>query len=294
MRVKDLKIGVIYPQTEYSTDPGAVREFAVTAEALGFTHILVYDHVLGANPDRPGGWSGPYTHLNTFMEPFVLFSYMAAVTSRIGFTTGILILPQRQTALVAKQAATLDVLSGGRLRLGVAVGWNQVEYEALGENFNRRGAKLDESVALLRQLWTQPLVTFKGRWHTISDAGINPLPVQQPIPVWFGGHAEAVLKRTARMGDGWLPNYKTGADAKPHLDRLAAYAREAGRDPKQVGIEARLSYGSANPDEWRSLLQGWQEAGATHATLNLMASGLNRTEDYLTAMRRFSKAILQG
>jgi len=293
MRVKDLKIGVIYPQTEYSTDPGAVREFAVTAEALGFTHILVYDHVLGANPDRPGGWSGPYTHLNTFMEPFVLFSYMAAVTSRIGFTTGILILPQRQTALVAKQAATLDVLSGGRLRLGVAVGWNQVEYEALGENFNRRGAKLDESVALLRQLWTQPLVTFKGRWHTISDAGINPLPVQQPIPIWFGGHAEAVLKRTARMGDGWLPNYKTGADAKPHLERLAAYAREAGRDPKQIGIEARLSYGSANPDEWRSLLQGWQEAGATHATLNLMASGFTCTEDYLTAMRRFSKAILQ-
>lgn len=294
MRVKDLKIGVIYPQIEYSTDSGAVREFAVTAEALGFTHILVYDHVLGANPDRPGGWSGPYTHLNTFMEPLVLFSYMAAVTSRIGFTTGILILPQRQTALVAKQAATLDVLSGGRLRLGVAVGWNQVEYEALGEDFNRRGAKLEESVALLRQLWTQPLVTFKGRWHTVSDAGINPLPVQQPIPVWFGGHAEAVLQRTARIGDGWLPNYKTAADAKPHLDRLAAYTSEAGRDPKEIGIEARLSYGSGNPDEWYSLLQGWQEAGATHATLNLMASGFSRTDDYLAAMRRFSEAILQG
>lgn len=294
MRVKDLKIGVIYPQIEYSTDPGAVREFAVTAEALGFTHILAYDHVLGANPDRPGGWSGPYTHLNTFMEPFVLFSYMAAVTSRIGFTTGILILPQRQTALAAKQAATLDVLSGGRLRLGVAVGWNQVEYEALGENFNRRGAKLEESVTLLRQLWTQPLVTFKGRWHTVSDAGINPLPVQQPIPVWFGGYAEAVLQRTARLGDGWLPNYKTAAEAKPHLDRLAAYASEAGRDPKEIGIEARLSYGSGSPDEWYSLLQGWQEAGATHATLNLMASGFTCTDDYLAAMRRFSEAILQG
>ena len=294
MRVKDLKIGVIYPQIEYSTDPGAVREFAVTAEALGFTHILAYDHVLGANPDRPGGWSGPYTHLNTFMEPFVLFSYMAAVTSRIGFTTGILILPQRQTALAAKQAATLDVLSGGRLRLGVAVGWNQVEYEALGEDFNRRGAKLEESVTLLRQLWTQPLVTFKGRWHTVSDAGINPLPVQQPIPIWFGGHAEAVLQRTARLGDGWLPNYKTAADAKPHLDRLAAYASEAGQDPKQIGIEARLSYGSGNADEWHSLLTGWQEAGATHATLNLMASGFTRTDDYLAAMRRFSEAILQG
>ncbi len=294
MRVKDLKIGVIYPQTEYSTDAVAVREFAITAEALGFTHILAYDHVLGANPDRPGGWSGPYTHLNTFMEPFVLFSYMAAVTSRIGFTTGILILPQRQTALVAKQAATLDVLSGGRLRLGVAVGWNQVEYEALGEDFNRRGAKLEESVNLLRQLWTQPLVTFKGRWHTVSDAGINPLPVQQPIPIWFGGHAEAVLRRTARMGDGWLPNYKTAAEAKPHLDRLAAYAIEAERDPKEIGIEARLAYGKGDAGEWGSLLMGWQEAGATHATLNLMSSGFTRTDDYLAAMRRFSEEIMQG
>jgi len=292
MGEKQLQIGVIYPQTEYSTDPGAVREFAVTAEALGFTHILAYDHVLGANPERPGGWSGPYTHLNTFMEPFVLFTYMAAVTSRIGFTTGILILPQRQTALAAKQAATLDVLCGGKLRLGVAVGWNKVEYEALGEDFTRRGAKLEESVTLLRQLWTQPLVTFKGRWHTVSDAGLNPLPVQRPIPVWFGGHAEAVLQRTARMGDGWLPNYKTAADAKPHLDRLAAYAREAGRDPYEIGIEARLAYGKGDAGEWRTLLQGWQEAGATHATLNLMASGFTRTDDYLAAMRHFSQEIL--
>ena len=172
-----MRIGVVYPQTEYSSDPGAIRAFAQTAETLGFSHILIYDHVLGASPDRPGGWSGPYTHLDPFQEPFVLFGYMAAITERIEFATGIIVLPQRQTALVAKQAATLDILCGGRLRLGVGIGWNTVEYQALNEDFHTRGKRSEEQVELLRRLWCEPLVNFNGKWHTIIDAGLNPLPV---------------------------------------------------------------------------------------------------------------------
>jgi len=208
-----LKIGVVYPQTEYGSDPGAIKEYAQTVETLGFTHIVAYDHVLGVNPDRPGGWKGPYTYQSTFQEPFILFSFMAGFTRRIQFTTSIIILPQRQTALVAKQAANLDVLSGGRLRLGVGLGWNQVEYEALNQDFHTRGRRIEEQVTVMRALWTQPLVTFKGRWHDIPDAGLNPLPIQRPIPVWFGGQADPVLQRTARMGDGWMPNHRNPDDA---------------------------------------------------------------------------------
>ncbi|HLE13905.1 MAG TPA: TIGR03619 family F420-dependent LLM class oxidoreductase, partial [Anaerolineales bacterium] len=172
-----MEIGLVYPQTEFGDDPAAIRDYAQMAEGLGFSHVLAFDHVLGANPDRPGGWKGPYTYQTPFHEPFVLFSYMAGVTNTLGFATGIIILPQRQTALVAKQAATLDVLSSGRLRVGVGLGWNEVEYAALGQDFHSRGRRIEEQVTLLRRLWTQPLVNFEGRWDTIPDAGINPLPV---------------------------------------------------------------------------------------------------------------------
>lgn len=164
-----MEFGVVFPQTEFGNDPAAVKAYAQTAESLGFSHILAYDHVLGANPDRPGGWRGPYTFRSPFHEILMLFSFMAAVTERIRFVTGILILPQRETALVAKQTATLDVLSGGRLRLGVGLGWNEVEYIALNQNFRTRGRRVEEQVELLRRLWTEPLVTFEGRWHTIPD-----------------------------------------------------------------------------------------------------------------------------
>ena len=181
-----MKIGVVFPQTEIGNDPAAIRDYAQTAEGLGFTHVLAYDHVLGANPDRPGGWSGPYTYLTPFHEVFVLFSYLAGLTQRLELVTGILILPQRQTALVAKQAASLDVLSGGRLRLGVGLGWNEVEYTALNEDFHNRGKRIEEQVALLRRLWTEPLVDFKGQWHTIPDAGHQPAagPAAHPDLVW--------------------------------------------------------------------------------------------------------------
>jgi len=220
-----------------------------------------------------------------------LFSFMAAVTQKIGFITGIIILPQRQTALVAKQAATLDVLSGGRLRLGVGLGWNEVEYTALNQDFHTRGRRIEEQVTLLRQLWTQPLVNFTGRWHTIPDAGINPLPVQRPIPIWFGGHADAVLRRVARMGDGWLPNYRTAADAKPALEQLDRYLAEARRTSAGIGLEPRLPYGDGNPDTWATLICDWQAAGATHLTLNTMGRGFATPDAHMSAIRTFATAI---
>jgi probable F420-dependent oxidoreductase len=285
-----MNIGLVYPQTEFPTDPGAVRDYAQTAEGLGFSHILAYDHVLGANPERPGGWTGPYTYRNPFHEPFVLFSYMAGLTTRVGFMTGILILPQRQTALVAKQAASLDALSGGRLRLGVGTGWNAVEYAALNEDFHNRGRRLEEQVTLLRDLWTKPLVNFTGRWHTIPDAGILPLPVQRPIPIWFGGYVDSVLRRAARMADGWLPGFRTAAEAKPTLEKLAGYVAEAGRAPGSFGLEPRLPYGDGDPSGWAQAAEDWRAAGATHLSFNSMGQGFSTAAGHLKAAEAFARA----
>jgi probable F420-dependent oxidoreductase len=287
-----MRIGVVYPQTEFIPDPVAIRDFAQTAEELGYTHILAYDHVLGANPDRPGGWSGPYTHHDPFMEPFVLFSYLAPVTQRIEFVTGVIILPQRQTALVAKQAATLDVLCGGRLRLGVGIGWNRVEYEALNEDFHTRGQRSAEQVELMRRLWTEPLVNFEGRWHKVDDAGLNPLPIQRPIPIWFGGHADAVLERVAQLGDGWLPNFRTPADAAHALTVLDGYLVATGRSRADIGVEPRLHYGRGAPDEWRQLIDAWAAAGATHMTLNTMRLGFSTPSVHIAAIERFAREMM--
>ena len=288
-----MNFGVVFPQTEFGNDPAAIRDYAQTAESLGFTHVVAYDHVLGANPERPGGWQGPYTHRSAFHEPFVLFTYMAAVTQRLEFVPGIIILPQRQTVLVAKQAATLDVLSGGRLRLGVGLGWNAVEYTALNQDFHTRGRRMEEQVALLRQLWTQPLVNFAGRWHTIPDAGLNPLPVQQPIPIWFGGKAEPALRRAARLGDGWLSNYRAVAEARPALDQLDRFLSEAGRTRAGFGLEARLQYGDGNPDTWAVGVRDWQAAGATHISLNTMGQGFDTSSAHLAAIRAFAESVLK-
>jgi probable F420-dependent oxidoreductase len=283
-----MQIGAVFPQTEFGNDPGALRDYGQTLEGLGFSHVLAYDHVLGANPNRPGGWQGPYTYKTPFHEPFVLFGFLAGVTSKLGFATGIIILPQRQTALVAKQAATLDVLSGGRLRLGIGIGWNEVEYIGLNENFRTR----EEQVELLQQLWTKELVTFQGKYHTIPDAGLNPLPVQQPIPIWYGGHAEAVMRRLAKNGAGWMPNFRTLAEAQPTLEILDRYLAEAGRTRADIGIEPRLNYGDGNPDRWRTWLAEWQAAGATHASVNTMGCGFRTPTEHLDALRRVADAIL--
>lgn len=286
-----MKVGLVYPQTEYPADPGAIRAYVEQAEALGFTHILAYDHVLGANPDRPGGWTGPYSYLHSFHDPLVLFSYMAGIATRLEFVTGVIILPQRQTALFARQAASLDILCGGRLRLGIGLGWNDVEYTALGQDFHTRGRRIEEQVNLLRQLWTQPLVTFTGRWDTIPDAGLNPLPVQRPVPLWFGGNAEPVLERTARLGDGWMPNYRNPVDAQVTLERLWGYLQAAGRSREGFGIEARMSYGDGDASVWSRLIEEWQAIGATHLAFNTMGHGFDTAEKHLAAIRLFADVL---
>jgi probable F420-dependent oxidoreductase len=285
-----MKIGLVFPQTEFPADPIAIRDYAQLAEELGFSHILAYDHVLGADPNRPGGWDGPYTFQHPFQEPLALFSFMAALTRRVEFATGVIILPQRQTALFAKQAATLDVLTGGRLRVGIGLGWNAVEYQALNEDFQTRGKRIEEQVEVLRLLWTQPLVTFNGRWHTISAAGLNPLPVQRPIPLWFGGHAPAALKRVARLGDGWMPNYRRVADARPALDMFRADLEAAGRDPTRFGIEPRLPYGDGDSSVWETVIREWAAAGASHLSFNTMGHGFDTPARHMAAIRLFAEA----
>ncbi len=286
-----MQYGVVFPQTEIDHDPVAIRDYAQTAESLGYDYLLAYDHVLGANPDRPGGWSGPYTHDTPFHEVFTLFSYLAGLTESIEFVTGILILPQRQTALVAKQAAQIDFFSGGRLRIGVGVGWNEVEYEALNEDFSTRGKRSEEQVALLRELWTKPLVTFDGDYHTVPDAGLNPMPIQRPIPIWFGGGADVVLRRMARIGDGWMPNTMSIDKAKPMIDKLRSYIEDAGRKPEDFGIDIRVNISRQTPDEWAGYIESWRELGATHVAINTMGAGFENLQQHLDAIKQFKDHV---
>lgn len=293
-----MRLGVVFPQTEIGADPGAIRGFVQAAEDLGLDHILVYDHVLGAVP-RGGEWLG-YTAEDMFHEILVLLAFLAAATKRIELTTGILILPQRQTALVAKQAAELDVLSGGRLRLGVGIGWNDVEYEALGEDFHTRGRRIEEQIAVLRELWTKPVVNFTGRYHRIVNAGLNPLPVQRPIPIWMGGESDTVMRRIARIGDGWILG---GTLRSPHtrhpqvpggyaamVKRLRSYLREAGRATDAVGLERRIAY-AAGPAKWVSTAEEWARLGGTHLSISTMNAELSSPEAHIEAMRRFREAV---
>jgi probable F420-dependent oxidoreductase len=286
-----MKVGVVFPQTEFPSDPLAIKDFAQATEDLGYHHLLAYDHLLGANPDRPGGWSGPYTYTDPFQEPLLLFSYLAGLTQRLSFITGIIILPQRETVLFAKQAATLDVLCQGRLRLGVALGWNKVEYISQNKDFHNRGARIEEQVQVLRKLWTEELVTFEGRWHTIPDAGLNPLPVQRPIPLWLGGHADPVLRRVARLGDGWLPNYRSADDAAQALAKLGAYLEQEGRSLSEIGIEPRLRHENGDPTAWRALAEGWAAAGATHLTVITMGAGFTTPQEHIRAITRYADAL---
>ena len=286
-----MRVGVTFPQTEIGTDPAAIREYAQAAEELGYDHLVAFDHVLGANAATRAGWSGAYSHTDAFHEPFVLFGHLAAVTQRIELVTGILILPQRETALVAKQAATVDVLSGGRLRLGIGIGWNDVEYEALGQNFHDRGRRSEEQIEVLRALWTRELVTFEGRWHKITDAGINPLPVQRPIPIWFGGGAEPVIRRIARVGDGWFPSFGPDEEGRATLERMRSYARREGRDPSRIGMEGRVAIAHHPPHQWAQEAAAWKAMGATHISVNTMRAGLSSPDEHIDAIRRFKEAM---
>ena len=288
-----MRIGVVFPQVEIGADPGAIRDYAQAVEAMGYTHILTFDHVLGANPDRPGGWKGPYTYNHSFHEPFVLFGFLAAATRRVELVTGILILPQRQTALVAKQAAAVDVLSGGRLRLGVGVGWNAVEFEALGERFTERGKRIEEQIAVLRALWARELVTIQGQWHRVTDAGLNPLPPRRGIPIWMGGESEPVVRRMARLSDGWMPHFRPGPEAQSVVDRLHALIREAGRDPAAFGIEGRMTLAQVPPDRRPVELAAWRAMrGITHLCVHTVGLGLKSVAEHVQALERVKKDLL--
>ena len=287
-----MQYGVVFPQTEFGNDPHAIADYAQAAEGLGYNYLLVYDHVLSAHAERERKLTGPYTHEHPFHEPFVLFGFLAGVTKRLQLTTGILILPQRQTALVAKQAAEIDVLSGGRLRLGIGLGWNHVEYEALGEDFKTRGRRVEEQVEVLRKLWTEPLVTFRGADHVIDNAGLNPMPIQRPIPLWFGGAAEPAIKRAAKLADGWMPAGRKPDDVvKKLIEQLEKYLQEFGRDRKTFGIDPWIPIQGLSKDEWRERVEAWRTLGATHVAIDTMRAGFKSPQEHIDAIRSFRDVL---
>ena len=284
-----MQIGVVFPQTELGPDAGAVRAYGGRVEELGFAHVMAYDHVVGADPAVHQGWNGPYDVRTTFHEPMVMFGFLAALTS-LELVTGIIILPQRQTALVAKQAAEVDLLSGGRFRLGVGLGWNEVEYEALGQNFRTRGRRIEGQVTLMRRLWTEESVTYEGEFDRVTGAGLAPLPVQKPIPVWFGAQSERAYRRAGRLADGWFPQVSPGPELDKAQEIVNAAAREAGRDPAQLGMEGRVSW-RRDATKLAEQAGRWREAGATHLAVNTMGAGLASLGDHLDALEEAAVAL---
>jgi probable F420-dependent oxidoreductase len=282
-----MRIGVVFPQTELGGDVAAVRAYGEAVEELGYAHVLAYDHVVGADPAVHEGWAGPYDIATTFHEPFVLFGYLAAVTS-LELVTGVIILPQRQTVLVAKQAAEVDLLSEGRFRLGVGLGWNPVEYEALGQQFHERGRRLSEQIGLLRALFSERSVTFEGAYDRITAAGLAPRPRQQPIPLWIGGSSDPAYRRIGRLADGWFPQVRPGDDLDHALDLIRSAAREAGRDPATIGMEGRAAWSPDDPDRFVRQVERWRAAGATHLSIDTMRAGLATVEDHVAALARAS------
>ena len=279
-----MKLGVVFPQTEIGTDPDVVADFASSAEATGYDHLIAYDHVLGASTASRPDWQGPYTSESLFHEPFVLFGYLAGVTRTLELVTAVIILPQRQTALVAKQAACVDVLSQGRLRLGIGTGWNAVEYEALAENFHDRGVRSEEQIDVLRRLWADEVISYDGKWHRVSEAGLNPLPPKRRIPVWLGGMAPQVLDRVGRIADGWFPFYNP--NLAEQLQAVRNAAQRAGRDPAQIGIECMAPMDDAGTKA-RDRLRRMQDLGVTHTAVVTMNSGLDGPRAHIDAIKRF-------
>jgi probable F420-dependent oxidoreductase len=287
-----VRIGVVFPQTEIGADAGAVRAYAQGAAGLGFAHVLAYDHVLGADPAAHAPWHGPYDVHTTFHEPLVLYGYLAALTS-LELVTGILVLPQRQTALAAKQAAEVDLLTEGRFRFGVGLGWNAVEYEALGKDFANRGRRIEEQVALLRRLWTEPSVTFRGEFEQVNGAGLAPLPVQRPIPVWMGGQSPPAYARIGRLADGWFPMVPMAPG--PRLDEaralIAAAAVAAGRDVASIGMEGRASWTGDGLPVVLDQMRRWRAAGATHLSINTMGAGLGGADGHLAVLAQIAAEL---
>lgn len=285
----DLTMGAVLPTNEIGSDPGAIRDYAQAVESMGFEHLLIYDHVLGADPSVHT-LTGPYTDQTPFHEVFVTLGYIAACTTTLGLATAVLILPQRQTALVAKQAAQLAVLSGNRFRLGIGSGWNQVEYQVLGENFRNRGRRQEEQVALMRALWSNHLVEFEGEFHSVRAAGIEPRPTA-PIEVWFGGAHDLQLRRAAKIGDGWFPIGAPNADSAAMVEALNGYLSDNGRDAESFGIEPQAQVRGGNPDLWRSHAERWRELGASAISIATMSAGLGDVDNHIEAIRQYREAL---
>ena len=295
-----MRLGVALPIVDIGGTPAVLREFAQAAEEIGYHGIAAPDHVLGANVASRPGWTQPRARSTDFYhDPFVLFGFLAGCTAIADFSTQVLILAQRQTVLVAKQAACLDVLSGGRFRLGIGVGWNEIEFVGLNENFHNRGRRSEEQVAVMRALWAEPHVSFKGRWHTIDDAGINPRPASGKVPVWYGGHHERTLPRIAKWGDGWMPNaYPPDQTALDIFGQLRRLTEEASRDPAKVGIEVWVSMGTGTEADWAKETRFWKQAGASHLCLTTTFDRRHHKRipghtmtDHLAALRRYHSAV---
>jgi probable F420-dependent oxidoreductase len=282
-------LNCLFPTRDIGTDPAKIRDFAQAAEDLGYHGIEVADHVFGAAPR--GDWKPTYSEHDPFHETFTTMAFIAAVTKKVELCSGVLILPQRQTGVVAKQAAEVDILSGGRLRLGVGVGWNHVEYESLDIEWKTRGARQAEQIEVMRKLWTEDLVNYTGRFHKMIDVTMLPVPVQRPIPIWFGGSSDAVVKRAARIGDGWMPILSPEA-AEPKLAALREHLKAFGRDPAKFGLEGWLRMETADPKLWVKAAEGWKRHGAKIVMLYPMYR-MAKLDDQIATLRRV-KEVLAG
>ena len=285
-----MEFGAVFPHNEIGTDPGAIKAYAQGVEALGATHLLIYDHVLGADPNRAGGWKGAYDKDVAFHEPFTTFAFVAAVTEKLEMITTVLILPQRQTVLVAKQAAQVALLSNNRFRLGIGTGWNEIEYEALNETFTNRGKRQAEQVELMRRLWREDTLTYRGDYHTISGASINPRP-SRPIPIWFGGSAPKLLERCGQLGDGWIPLMGANDAARQCVDTLRRSREAAGLSFEGFGIQAQAQYSGGNPDRWASHAAKWRDIGATHLAIATHNAGPTDVDGHLARIQEYLSAV---
>jgi probable F420-dependent oxidoreductase len=287
-----MRLGAVFPQTEIGADVAAVRTFAEGVQELGFDHLVAYDHVLGADRATHTHLAGPYRTEHMFHEIMVLLGYVAGVAPGLELGTAVVIAPQRQTALLAKQAVEVDVLTNGRFRLGLGIGWNDVEYEALGESFRNRGRRFEEQIDLLRRLWQEPVLTYEGRWHRVTAAGLNPLPVQRPIPIWIGGSAEPALRRAARLADGFFPQRPLEGGWPRTMELMRGWLAEEGRDVASFGVDRRIGVGQGTPDDWRAEVEEWRALGATHLTLVSLDGGLAGPDAHLERLREAREALL--
>jgi probable F420-dependent oxidoreductase len=285
-----MQIGAVFPHNEIGTDPGAIKAFAQGVEAMGITHLLIYDHVLGADPDREGGFRGPYDKDVAFHEPFTTFAFIAAVTEKIEMITTVMILPQRQTVLAAKQAAEVALLSNNRFRLGVGVGWNELEYVGLNETFNNRGRRQEEQVDVMRKLWSEDSLDYSGEYHRIDKASINPRP-SEPIPVWFGGSAPALLDRVARLGDGWIPLMGANEKAQACIDTIKKTREAAGLSFDNFGIQAQAQYAGGSVERWQKHAEAWQNMGCTHLAIATHNAGPTNVDGHLARIGEYQKAL---